>query len=685
MAKQLPDQSQLPDSDPAASFMQKRLPRSGDLIGTLYGAPFALAGLMWLLLVTDLQVVRSQWLLFGLMFLANFSIGQLGFFVIRQIEPDVMTDYGGSLDEIITWIGVLLLGPTALWIPVLSAVLNIYRQRAQFSVPGMAWNRTRNIALGLIEVTLAPLLALRLYSSWGGVFPLPGLTWAAGLPALGLLTVAFVISKLFWFVFIIILVRSLTRRSSVRQRRSLAFYAVTMTLPGLAWPFAILGAGLYAEVGLGGLLFFLAGLFLSSLLAFGLSRSAEHNRQRSVALDQLERLGRALLTRAPDGSNINTILADHVPAMFSGSRVVIMIWPQQFLINYPASEPDVPAAAWAWMRDQTVVQRVQPGQALPWSAALAPAPILMVPIQEVDGPSVIGAIYIEVRRVLHMHDAAVAEGFIPAAQALAAQVASVLHSAAIYAATLQYQKIEQESVLAGQIQATFLPTSLPQPPGWQLAAYLESARQTSGDFFDVIELPNGRLGILVADVADKGMGAALFMAVSRTLLRTYAVEHASAPDRVVQAANARILLDTHSDLFVTLFYGVLDPATGQFIYCNAGHNPPLWLHHGTEGVTVELLRRTGVPMGMFEEAVWQQAQIVLAPGDLLALYTDGVTEAENGDGAAWGDAALRTVVQTQVAQSAAVVMAAILDAVHQFCGDAAQTDDITLVVVRREP
>jgi sigma-B regulation protein RsbU (phosphoserine phosphatase) len=88
---------------------------------------------------------------------------------------------------------------------------------------------------------------------------------------------------------------------------------------------------------------------------------------------------------------------------------------------------------------------------------------------------------------------------------------------------------------------------------------------------------------------------------------------------------------------------------------------------------------------MFEEAAWQQAQIVLPPGDLLVLYTDGVTEAENGDGAAWGDAALRSLVQTQAAQSAAAVRAAILDAVHQFCGNAAQTDDITLMVVRREP
>jgi len=425
MTKQLPDQRQPLDSDRAAPLMPQQSRWSGDIIGTLYAAPFALAGLIWLLLSTDLQVVRSQWLLYSLLFLSNFGIGQLGFFVIREIEPEVMADYGGSLDEVVTWIGVLLLGPTALWISVLSGALNIYRQRAQFSIPGMAWNRTRNIALQMTEVTLAPLLALHLYPLWGGVFPLPGLTWAAVRPAFGLLAVAFVVAKLFWFVFLLILVSSLNPRtdnqSSVRQRRSLAFYAVTMAMPALALPFAILGAGLYAEAGLGGLLFFLAGLLLTSLLAFGLSRSAEHNRQRSVALDQLERLGRALLNRAPDGSNIAAILADHVPAMFSGSRVAIMIWPQQLLINYPPSEPDLPAAAWAWMREQTEVQRVQPGQALPWSAAIAPVLILTTPIQEVDGPSVIGAIYIEVRRVLHMHDAAVAEGFIPAAQALAAE------------------------------------------------------------------------------------------------------------------------------------------------------------------------------------------------------------------------------------------------------------------------
>lgn len=142
---------------------------------------------------------------------------------------------------------------------------------------------------------------------------------------------------------------------------------------------------------------------------------------------------------------------------------------------------------------------------------------------------------------------------IAAVQSLAAQIASALHGARVYAQELEHENVARELAVAGQIQANFLPDELPQLPGWQLTAMLRPARETSGDFYDVIPLPNGRLGILVADVAGKGMGAALYMALSRTLIRTYAVEYDAQPELALAATNRRILADAGTGPFVTVF------------------------------------------------------------------------------------------------------------------------------------
>jgi sigma-B regulation protein RsbU (phosphoserine phosphatase) len=195
-------------------------------------------------------------------------------------------------------------------------------------------------------------------------------------------------------------------------------------------------------------------------------------------------------------------------------------------------------------------------------------------------------------------------------------------------------------------------------------------------------LPGGRLGILIADVADKGMGAALYMALSRTLIRTYAVEHETQPELALSAANHRILADTGSNLFVTVFYGVFDPASGALTYSNAGHNPPYLLSAG-DGNAISELERTGVPLGIIDGMTWQQKSTQINPGDILLLYTDGITEAQDAQEAFFDEDRVQDFIRANLGRSADDIQTDLIAQVDTFVGAAPQFDDITLLVVVR--
>lgn len=243
-------------------------------------------------------------------------------------------------------------------------------------------------------------------------------------------------------------------------------------------------------------------------------------------------------------------------------------------------------------------------------------------------------------------------------------------------------KMERELALAGEVQARFLPRTLPDIPGWKLAVTLKPSRETSGDFYDVYLLANGRLGILVADVVDKGAGAALFMALSWTLIRTYAAQYPARPELVLSAVNNRILEDTQPSQFVTVFYGSLDLTTGSLVYCNAGHWPAYLFNPQKDGA-VQALHRTGLPLGVTEDAIWEQAVAQIAPGDVLVLYTDGITEARNAQGAFFDERGLLESIQANLGRSAQDINDAVIADVDEFVGDAPQSDDVALMVVVR--
>ena len=240
----------------------------------------------------------------------------------------------------------------------------------------------------------------------------------------------------------------------------------------------------------------------------------------------------------------------------------------------------------------------------------------------------------------------------------------------------------QEMALAGRMQSSLLPRDPPELPGWQLAATLMPARETSGDFYDFIPLPGGRMGIVIADVADKGMGAALYMALSRTLIRTYAADYADRPDLALRAASERILADTGAELFVTVFYGILEPSGGTLTYCNAGHYPP-YLLSSKEGDPVEVLPGRGMALGVLQDTRWGHTTLQLEPGAVLLLYTDGVVDAQDSREERFGSERMVDVVRSSLARSARGVQEALLAQLQRFMGDEPQFDDITFIVVER--
>jgi serine phosphatase RsbU (regulator of sigma subunit)/DNA-binding NarL/FixJ family response regulator len=395
---------------------------------------------------------------------------------------------------------------------------------------------------------------------------------------------------------------------------------------------------------------------------------------------RMEQLARGILDTSPDPAHLAELLKEHAPEMFPESIIEIRIYPDQILMRDPLDSPSISEPAWQWMRGTSKVNFYSPGSELPWGEVQTDdAALILVPIISFDNREPIGGI-----SILRRRDPDTASDLIPVVKSFAAQISSALHSAQLRAQALEHQKVAQELALAGQIQASFLPENLPHLAGWQFAATIEPARETSGDFYDVIPLPNEQWGFVIADVADKGLGAALYMSLGRSLIRTYATEYPNRSDLVLLATNRRLLSDASAGLFITSFYGVLDPMSGTLTYCNAGHNPP-YLIRSQEHTILQPLSKTGMVLGVTEDGSWEQSEVRLARGDTLLFYTDGFVDAQDPEGVPYGEKRLRETIATHVGHSAQEFQAELLRELHDFIGDAPQADDITLVVIVREP
>jgi phosphoserine phosphatase RsbU/P len=262
--------------------------------------------------------------------------------------------------------------------------------------------------------------------------------------------------------------------------------------------------------------------------------------------------------------------------------------------------------------------------------------------------------------------------------AVAGQAGVAIENARLYRVAVEKGRMERELQMAREIQESLLPHHIPPLDGYEMAARWRSAREVAGDFYDVFKLAEGNLGLVIADVSDKGAPAALFMAVARSMIRTHASAGFSAVD-TLSRTNDLILDDAGSGMFVTVYYTVFSPG-GACIHVNAGHNPPLLYRTSTNEVF--FMPRGGRAIGWFLNNPLQAVDLNLIPGDVIIYYTDGLTEAENGLGDFYGEERLAKSVVEAGNQSAEGILEYIVNAVDAFCAGAPASDDLTLCVVK---
>ncbi len=259
---------------------------------------------------------------------------------------------------------------------------------------------------------------------------------------------------------------------------------------------------------------------------------------------------------------------------------------------------------------------------------------------------------------------------------LATDVGVAADTTALYRATLERARQEHELQVAAGIQRTLLPKAQHRGPGFELAAASVPCRAIGGDLFDYFDLSSGALAFTLGDIAGKGPPAALLAAVLQGILRGHA-HLGGTPAETMTHVNEVLVRRAVEARFATVLYGVL-ACDGRLTYSNAGHNPPLLV--GRRGV--RRLERGGLILGAFEQATYEEETLQLDPGDVLVVFSDGITEALNADGAEFGEERLLSCLKANHERAPAALLECLLDAVHQFVAGAVQSDDLTALVLR---
>jgi serine phosphatase RsbU (regulator of sigma subunit) len=242
------------------------------------------------------------------------------------------------------------------------------------------------------------------------------------------------------------------------------------------------------------------------------------------------------------------------------------------------------------------------------------------------------------------------------------------------------ERIEHELRIARLIQQTLLPKTLPEVPGYKFGAYYRPAREVGGDFYDFLELQDGRLGLIVGDVTDKGVPAALVMATTRSVLRAAATRLLSLGE-VLKSANDVIVQDTPPNMFITCLYAILGPKSGRLVYANAGHDLP-YRRRTEPGQGAEEFRARGMPLGLMPQMSYEEEEIVLGRGESVLSYSDGLVEAHDPQREMFGFPRLRRLVAEHGKEEGFVDF--LLEELHSFTGEGwEQEDDITLVTLQR--